>query len=64
MRTLKPGWYVFNETNGQYLRGPYVHAESAGAVRHEMEMCRPSAEWNLQVVEVASPQRAERGEVK
>jgi len=47
-----PGWYVFNETNGHYLRGPFVHQESAAAVRHEMESHRPSADWNLQVIEL------------
>jgi hypothetical protein len=33
-----PGWYVIDREHGYVcLRGPYKHAETAGAVREEME---------------------------
>lgn len=31
------------------LRGPYQHAETASAVRHEMEQRWPDKSWNLQI---------------
>ncbi len=44
-------WYVSNRTgNDDYImRGPFRYAETAGAVRREMEDRWPEKNWNLGV---------------
>ena len=35
---MSPGWYIVDSNNNDYVyRGPYVHEETAAAVRSEME---------------------------
>jgi hypothetical protein len=44
-------WYVtIHDRNDAKLRGPYQHAETASAVRRELEDRFPDKTWNLWIV--------------
>ena len=52
-RTLREKEYILmDEYSGKKIRGPFSNAETASAVRNELENRFPDKEWNLQIIEV------------
>ena len=49
----EPRWYIVDRDTDRVLRGPYENAETAGAVRREMERGEQYDEMNLWVVSEA-----------
>lgn len=44
-------WYVAIRTDhDNVIRGPYKHAETAAAVRDELEARYPDRNWNLAII--------------
>ena len=51
--TDETSWFIVNRDTGHVLRGPYATAETAGAVRREMERGCEDGEINLWIVSEA-----------